>query len=99
MTDFPRIDLSGKHALITGGLGTLGSAMAERFKQAGAMVTILDRPDGKPREGYNYLAVDLNDLPGAEKAVKAATPFDILISAATGGAASATGVGRLTRSR
>lgn len=73
-------DLSGKHALITGGLGTLGSAMAQTFKAAGASVTILDRPDGTPRDGYGYLGVDLNDLAGAEEAVKKATSFDILIN-------------------
>lgn len=73
-------DLSGKSALITGGLGTLGSAMAERFKQAGANVTILDQPDGEPRDGFGYLGVDLNDLAGAEDAVKVAAPFDILIN-------------------
>lgn len=73
-------DLSGKNALITGGLGTLGAAMAETFKTAGANVTILDRPDGTLRDGYGYLGVDLNDLAGAEEAVKKATPFDILIN-------------------
>lgn len=73
-------DLSGKNALITGGLGTLGAAMAKTFKAAGANVTILDRPDGTRRDGYGYLSVDLNDLAGAEEAVKKATPFDILIN-------------------
>lgn len=73
-------DLSGKRALITGGLGTLGAAMAETFKAAGANVTILDRPDGTPLEGYGYLGVDLNELASAEDAVKQAAPFDILIN-------------------
>jgi NAD(P)-dependent dehydrogenase (short-subunit alcohol dehydrogenase family) len=74
------MDLSGKNALITGGLGTLGAAMAENFKAAGANVTILDRPDGTPLEAYGYLGIDLNDLAGAEEAVKQATSFDILIN-------------------
>ncbi len=73
-------DLSSKNALITGGLGTLGAAMAETFKAAGANVTILDRPDGTPLEGYGYLGVDLNELADAEEAVKQAAPFDILIN-------------------
>lgn len=73
-------DLSGKKALITGGLGTLGAAMAETFKAAGANVTILDRPDGTPLEDFAYLGVDLNDLAGAQEAVKQAVPFDILIN-------------------
>lgn len=73
-------DLKGKKALITGGLGTLGTAMAQTLKAAGATVTILDRPDGKPRDGFGYLGVDLNDLAGAEEAVSKAGPFDILIN-------------------
>lgn len=73
-------NLEGKRALITGGLGTLGVAMAETFKAAGANVTILDRPDGTPLEAYGYLGIDLNDLAGAEEAVKQAIPFDILIN-------------------
>lgn len=73
-------DLSGKSALITGGLGTLGSAMAQSFMAAGASVTILDRPDGTPRDGYGYMAVDLNDLATAEEAAKKAGPFDILVN-------------------
>lgn len=73
-------DLSGKNALITGGLGTLGAAMAETFKASSANVTILDRPDGTPLESYGYLGIDLNDLADAEEAVKQATPFDILIN-------------------
>lgn len=72
--------LTSKHALITGGLGTLGSAMAERFKTAGAQVTILDVPDANRREDYGYLGVDLNDLAGAEVAVRDAGPFDILVN-------------------
>jgi len=73
-------DLSGKNALITGGLGTLGAAMAQTLKAAGADVTILDRPDATPLEGYGYLGVDLNDLAGAEETVSKAGPFDILIN-------------------
>jgi NAD(P)-dependent dehydrogenase (short-subunit alcohol dehydrogenase family) len=73
-------DLSGKNALITGGLGTLGAAMAETFKAAGANVTILDRPDGTPLDDFAYLGVDLNDLAGAQEAVRQAVPFDILIN-------------------
>ena len=37
--------LSGKTALLTGALGTLGRAQAETLAQAGAMVLLLDRPE------------------------------------------------------
>lgn len=74
------IDLNGKKALVTGGLGTLGTAMAHSLKAVGASVTILDRPDGKPRDGFGFLGVDLNDLANAEETVSKAGPFDILIN-------------------
>lgn len=73
-------DLAGKRALITGGLGTLGLAMAESFKAAGAEVTILDRPDADARDGFGYLGVDLNDLAKTVEAAQQAAPFDILIN-------------------
>lgn len=74
------IDLNGKKALVTGGLGTLGTAMAQSLKAVGASVTILDRPGGTPRDGFGFLGVDLNDLANAEETVGKAGPFDILIN-------------------
>lgn len=74
------IDLNGKKALVTGGLGTLGTAMAQSLKAVGANVTILDRPGSTPRDGFGFLGVDLNDLANAEETVSKAGPFDILIN-------------------
>lgn len=74
------IDLNGKKALVTGGLGTLGTAMAQGLKAVGANVTILDRPGSAPRDGFGFLGVDLNDLANAEETVSKAGPFDILIN-------------------
>lgn len=74
------IDLNGKKALVTGGLGTLGTAMAQSLKAVGASVTILDRPGSTPRDGFGFLGVDLNDLANAEETVSKAGPFDILIN-------------------
>lgn len=74
------IDLNGKKALVTGGLGTLGTAMAQTLNAVGASVTILDRPGSTPRDGFGFLGVDLNDLANAEEAVSKAGPFDILIN-------------------
>ena len=73
-------DLSGKHALITGGLGSIGSAIATAFAAAGARVTMLDRPEATPPVGHGWLGVDLADLAGAQASVTAAGPFDILIN-------------------
>ncbi|MEM1287583.1 MAG: SDR family oxidoreductase [Pseudomonadota bacterium] len=73
-------DLSGKRALITGALGTIGSATAETLKSAGAETVVLDRPGEGPLDGHDYLGVDLNDLESAEKTVADAGPFDILVN-------------------
>lgn len=72
-----------RHVLITGGLGTLGRAMAARFAAAGHRVTVLDRPGGTPPDGAGWLGIDLNDLAAAERGVAAhaaANPVDILIN-------------------
>ena len=72
--------LSGKHALVTGGLGSIGSALVAGFAAAGARVTVLDRPDLAPVQGHGWLGVDLNDLASVEAKVTAAGPFDILVN-------------------
>ena len=75
MTDLPQ-----KHALITGGLGTIGTAFARAFVASGARVTVLDRPEAPPPAGLGWLGIDLNDLAGAQAQVAAAGPFDILVN-------------------
>ena len=72
--------LSGKHALVTGGLGSIGTAFVAGLAAAGARVTVLDRPDLAPPRGHGWLGVDLNDLGSVEAKVSAAGPFDILIN-------------------
>lgn len=77
------MQLSGKHALVTGGLGTIGRAFVDGLVAAGARVTVLDRPESLDQNRTDWLGVDLNDLAAAEAAVAkaaAATPFDILIN-------------------
>ena len=76
-------DLAGKHALITGGLGSIGQALMQGFAAAGARVTVLDRPglDSKALpKGTGWLGVDLNDLAAIQGQVAAAGPFDILVN-------------------
>jgi NAD(P)-dependent dehydrogenase (short-subunit alcohol dehydrogenase family) len=72
--------LDGRHALITGGLGTIGRAITAAFREAGARVTLLDRPELEPPEGYGWLPTDLRDPKVAEGAVGTAGPFDILVN-------------------
>ncbi len=73
----------GRHVLITGGLGTIGRAMAQRFAAEGHRVTVLDRPGGAPPEQAGWIGLDLNDLAGAEAEVgefASVEPVDVLVN-------------------
>jgi NAD(P)-dependent dehydrogenase (short-subunit alcohol dehydrogenase family) len=81
--------LVGKSVLITGALGTIGTAMVARYAEEGATVIASDRPnaeiaDGKLVEGVRYLGMDLNDLAGTEREVLALAEtvggIDILVN-------------------
>ncbi|MDX0953009.1 SDR family oxidoreductase [Sinorhizobium medicae] len=89
-------DLSAKTVLITGALGTLGRAQAERLARAGAALLLLDRPSAEAGERFAahiaadhdtraiYVGEDLNNLASAERRVAALAGehggIDILIS-------------------
>ena len=87
--------LTGKTALLTGALGTLGRAQAEALARAGATVLLLDRPDAEGGDALAsriiadggkalYVGQDLNRLAESEKAVaelaEAHGGIDILIN-------------------
>lgn len=86
-------EFGGRTVLITGALGTLGTAQADVFAAQGADLVLLDRPDNPRGEaraaalaehgiGCRYLGVDLDDLAGSEAAVRAladAAPVDVLV--------------------
>jgi 2-dehydro-3-deoxy-L-rhamnonate dehydrogenase (NAD+) len=72
-----RIDLTGRKAVITGGAQGIGRAVAERFLESGAAVSLWDRnaavTDATVKElstlGQAHgLAVDVTDTAGVEKA-------------------------------
>ena len=84
--------LRGVTVLLTGALGTLGRAQAGLLAEAGATMMLLDRAELQDsgsilaRElgnGARYLGQDLNDLIGAEAAVRTlaeAVAVDVLIN-------------------
>ncbi len=84
--------LGGGAVLLTGALGALGRAQAAAFAEAGCTLILLDRPElaeageALARElGHDtrYLGQDLNDLAGAEAAVRdvaEATPLEVLVN-------------------
>ena len=87
-----RIDLEGRHAVISGGGQGLGFAMAKRMIDSGARVTLWDMDGdvlGKAREALGSAAagevVDVSDWDQVERA-RAATlargPVDIIVNSA-----------------
>ncbi|QIE55809.1 SDR family oxidoreductase [Pikeienuella piscinae] len=82
------MDVSGKTALVFGGTSGIGLAAAKRLAAGGAKVVAISRnPDraGEVPAGVTLAQCDVRD-PEALRALFAEyAPFDILISAATGG--------------
>jgi NAD(P)-dependent dehydrogenase (short-subunit alcohol dehydrogenase family) len=88
--------LAGKTAVVTGGTGAIGTAIARGLADAGARVGVLARsrdrvealaaslPDGVP------LGADVLDVPTLEAARDEIGPVDILVNAAGGNVADAT---------
>src|SRR5439155_26979078 len=88
--------LSGKTALLTGALGTLGSAQERTLGANGARLLLLDLPGAANGDAFAaeiaattgseaiYVGQDLNDLAGAEAAARRLTEehggIDILIN-------------------
>jgi 3-oxoacyl-[acyl-carrier protein] reductase len=81
---FARYDFSGKVAVVTGGAGGIGRAIADRLVDAGASVWIWDL--AASGESQNGLKVDVADLASVEAAAKevlgAAGRIDILVHSA-----------------
>lgn len=90
------MEFTGKTVLITGALGTLGTAQAEAFAALGARLLLHDRPgdargqgraaDITARHGVaaRYIGQDLGDLKGSEAAIRALSEaeggIDVLVS-------------------
>jgi len=86
-----QIDLSGQHAVVTGGGQGLGYAMARRMAASGAQVTLwdIDGPlarDAAASLGGRSIAVDVTDHAAVEAAMKASEdlsgPVSIVVNSA-----------------
>lgn len=72
MMEKQKSSFQDKQILLTGGLGSLGQAQANKLVSLGANVCVLDRPEQKVSEtaAYSYLGCDLSNPEAAEKTVR-----------------------------
>lgn len=82
------MDVKGKKAIIFGGTSGIGLATAKQLAALGAKVIAVSRnPDkaGDLPAGIETAACDTLDRDAVQKLLKSHAPYEILISAATGG--------------
>lgn len=83
------MDVSGKKAIVFGGSSGIGLAAAQQLAELGAEVVVVSRnPDkaGDLPSGISVTSCDVRDPDALQTLFSTVAPFDILISAATGGA-------------
>ncbi len=81
------MDINGKKAIVFGGTSGIGLAASQALQRAGANVTAISREPDKASEleGVELIACDVRDRSGLTALFEDLGPYDILISAATGG--------------
>lgn len=82
------MNVKGKKAIVFGGTSGIGLAAAKQLRALGASVVCISRnPEkaGDPGEGIALEKCDVRDRAALEALFAKHAPFDILISAATGG--------------
>ena len=85
------MELSGKKAIIFGGTSGIGLANAEQLAAKGVAVTVVSRnPEraGTLPKGVTAVKCDVRDRAALTALFESLAPFDILVSAATGGSRS-----------
>ncbi len=79
-------DVKGRVAVITGGSGGLGRAIAQRLLEGGATVCIWDLAAPPAQAGQHFLAVDVTSEDSVREAVRRTQaevgPIDILVNSA-----------------
>ncbi len=86
--DNEKMDLSGKKAIVFGGTSGIGLAAARQLAEAGTNVVAISRDPSKagdPGSGIALEQCDVRDREALQALLQKLAPFDILISAATGG--------------
>src|SRR5437868_14913035 len=83
-------DLDGKNALVTGGSGDIGAAMAAELTRRGARVTLLDLKSPEAAQEWittasafgevGYVQADVRDRPALDAALEGLGRLDIAIA-------------------
>ncbi len=82
------MDVNGKKAIVFGGTSGIGLATAQQLANGGAEVVAISREPskaGNPGEGITLEQCDVRDRDRVAALLEKLAPYDILISAATGG--------------
>lgn len=80
--------ISGKKAIVFGGTSGIGLATTKKLAESGATVIVISRNPSKAEQlpaGVTAESCDVRDGDAMEALLKSLAPFDILVSAATGG--------------
>jgi NAD(P)-dependent dehydrogenase (short-subunit alcohol dehydrogenase family) len=82
------MDVQGKKIILFGGTSGIGAAAARQLADRGARVIAISRDPSKagdPGAGITLKKCDVRDGAAVEALLKSEAPYDVLISAATGG--------------
>jgi len=82
------MSIVGKKAVVFGGTSGIGLATAKRLTEGGATVVAISRNPSKAGalpDGITTQSCDVRDASAVEALLNSLAPFDILVSAATGG--------------
>ncbi len=82
------MDIAGKKAVVFGGTSGIGLAATRQLTALGATVIALSRDPSKASDlpdGASAVSCDVRDGEAVQNLLKEHAPFDILVSAATGG--------------
>jgi NAD(P)-dependent dehydrogenase (short-subunit alcohol dehydrogenase family) len=84
VTDFPRFDLDGQTALVTGASRGIGHDLALALAHAGARTLAGVRPGSAPPDGLDAVELDLHDVTSVRQGVAAAVErlgrLDVLVN-------------------